>query len=103
MVAKIPMNKQDIEKAKSGARLVTDYGKPARVICWDADGQYPVVALIYEIKTDSERVVMLSSSLRAYLDENESFDDLHLFDSYPHGEAHIEVHGRSKIPRWCRK
>ena len=88
----IKMVKSEIEKAKLGAKIVTDFGRPARIICWDAVGNYPVVALVYDKKTKSERVVMLSSALKVCLDGNDSFDDLCLLDTYPHDLAHVEVH-----------
>ena len=85
------MKKSEIEKAKLGAELVTDYGRPARIICFDAVGDYPVVALIYDNKTKSERAVMLTSSLKVHLDGNDSFDDLCLLDTYPHDRIHVEL------------
>lgn len=36
----------NLEKAKAGARLCTREGIPARIICYDAEGDYPIVALI---------------------------------------------------------
>ena len=86
------MIKSEIEKAKLGAELVTDYGRPARIICWDARGNYPVVALIYDKETKSERTVMLSSALQVYRDGNESFDDLCLVEKYPNDPIRIEIY-----------
>ena len=38
----------DLEKAKQGARLVTNEGYPARIICWDCDSEdYKIVALVH--------------------------------------------------------
>ena len=36
----------DLEKAKAGAEVVTRDGTPVRIICYDAAGSHPIVALI---------------------------------------------------------
>ena len=36
----------DLESAKNGAKVVTRDGRPARIVCWDAKGIYPIVALV---------------------------------------------------------
>jgi len=36
----------DLEAAKAGAPVITRDGRPARIICFDREGNYPVVALI---------------------------------------------------------
>ena len=38
--------KFDIEKAKAGAKVVTRDGRPARIICFDRQGELSIVALI---------------------------------------------------------
>lgn len=41
------MKEFDLAKAKSGAPVCTRDGKPARIICWDANNpDYPIVALV---------------------------------------------------------
>lgn len=45
------MKEFDYEKAKAGAPVCTRDGRPARIICWDAnakwdDDKFPIVALI---------------------------------------------------------
>ena len=36
----------DLKQAKAGAKVVTRDGRPARIICWDAVGKYPIIALL---------------------------------------------------------
>ncbi|WP_298062052.1 hypothetical protein [uncultured Rikenella sp.] len=43
----------DLEVAKAGAAVVTRDGRPARIVCFDAAGDYPVIALI-RYGTDEE-------------------------------------------------
>ena len=40
------MREFDLEKAKAGAEVCTRSGKKARIICFDAKGLYPIIALI---------------------------------------------------------
>lgn len=42
------MKKFDLDAALKGAPVITKNGLPARVICTDAKGKYPLVALILE-------------------------------------------------------
>lgn len=36
----------NLERAKAGAKIVTNYGEPAEIIYWNAKGQYPLVILV---------------------------------------------------------
>ena len=36
----------NIDEAKAGAKVVTRDGRPARIVCWDAKGKYPIIALL---------------------------------------------------------
>lgn len=36
----------DLEAAKSGAKVVTRDGRPARIVCFDAKDRYPIIALV---------------------------------------------------------
>ena len=38
----------NLEAAKNGAAVCTRDGRDARIICWDAKGNYPIIALIKE-------------------------------------------------------
>lgn len=41
----IPLAK-DIQAGKAKGRIVTRDGKPARIVCWDAKGDYPIIGLV---------------------------------------------------------
>lgn len=48
----------DVEKARNGAKVVAEYvdkyfTRPCRIVCYDAEGEFPIVALITD-KCDSE-------------------------------------------------
>lgn len=45
---KIKTKPFDLEEAKAGAKLVTRGGRQARIVSYDAKGNYPVIALISE-------------------------------------------------------
>lgn len=36
----------NLEEAKAGKSVCTKDGKPARIICYDKEGEYPIVALV---------------------------------------------------------
>lgn len=44
----------DLEAAKNGAKVVTRDGRDARILCFDAMGSYPIVAIV---RNDYEEVV----------------------------------------------
>ena len=44
----------DINLAKQGKPVCTKDGREARIICFDAMGKYPIVALVKTIKGDQE-------------------------------------------------
>ena len=46
------MRKFNLEEAKAGKPVVTRTGRPVRILCWDAKGRDPIVALI-ELETTS--------------------------------------------------
>lgn len=48
------MKKFNLDKAKKGAPICTRDGKNARIICTDAKGDYPVIALIEESNSNYE-------------------------------------------------
>lgn len=37
---------KDIQAGKTKGRIVTRDGKPVRILCWDAKGDYPLIGLI---------------------------------------------------------
>ena len=51
----------DIEKARNGAKVVAEYvdkdfTRPCRIVCYDAKGEFPIVALIYYECDKGERI-----------------------------------------------
>ena len=51
----------DIEKALNGAKVVAEYvdkyfTRPCRIVCYDAKGEFPIVALIYYEYDKGERI-----------------------------------------------
>ncbi len=42
----------DLEKAKAGAPVCLQDGTPVRIICWDAKGDYPIIALFEELSAE---------------------------------------------------
>ena len=45
----------DIEKARNGAKVVAEYvdkdfTRPCRIVCYDAKGEFPIVALILRMR-----------------------------------------------------
>lgn len=51
----------DIEKARNGAKVVAEYvdkdfTRPCRIVCYDAKGKFPIVALIYYECDKGERI-----------------------------------------------
>jgi len=42
----------DIEKAKAGAKVITRRGLPVRILCFDLNHSYPIVAAIGESEQD---------------------------------------------------
>ena len=51
----------DVEKARNGAKVVAEYvdkdfTRPCRIVCYDAKGEFPIVALIYYECDKGERI-----------------------------------------------
>ena len=46
------MKEFNLEEAKAGKSVCTRDGRPARIICFDAKGKYPIIALVSEISGD---------------------------------------------------
>ena len=96
------MKEFDIEKAKAGAPVCTRSGRPARIICWDANAKwdgdkFPIVALIGDDE-DGEVAQTYTTDGRMYPNITHD-DDLMmavikhegwvLIDPEPHCMAHI--------------
>lgn len=62
----------NIEEAKAGAKLVTRGGRPARLICDDAKGEYPVIFLI---SYDYEEIARTATTTGKYYKGSDSEHD----------------------------
>lgn len=56
------MKEFSLKDAQSGAAVCTREGRDARILCFDAAGKYPIIALIY-----------YSSSITGGIEEPESY------------------------------
>ena len=89
------MREFDYEKAKAGAPVCTRSGKPARIICWDAnakwhDDKYPIVALIDD-DMDGEVSQTFTTNGRLYHNE---IDDNDLMMATTKSEGWINIYRR---------
>lgn len=69
------MKEFDLEKAKAGAQVCTRNGREARIVCFDAKGITPIVALV-TTKTGSDRVLRYRKDGRYRYDDDDSIYDL---------------------------
>ena len=44
----LEMKKFDLEEARAGKPVCLRDGRPARIICFDAEGDFPIIALVLE-------------------------------------------------------
>lgn len=66
------MKNFNLEEAKQGKPVCTRDGKPARIICFDRAGMYPIVALIGE----NEACMVASNTGESNINGPESDYDL---------------------------
>lgn len=66
----------DIEAAKAGKPVCTRDGIKARIICFDAKGKQPIIALLEREKTDEEIIQTYSMNGRYYEFRKEDHRDL---------------------------
>lgn len=69
---KLNLKKFDLEAAKAGKPVCTRDGRKARIICFDAKGNNPIVALIYDCK--KEIVLQYLENGRSFVDEISNYD-----------------------------
>lgn len=83
----------DIKKAQKGAKLCTTEGLSARIVCWDAKGDYPIVALI--TLEDGEEIADFYNT--DGLSANNSRDDLYILEGKDKGWINIYRNNSDKI------
>lgn len=69
---KLNLKPFDFEAAKAGKPVCTRDGRKARIICFDAKGNNPIVALIYDCK--KEIVLQYLENGRSFVDEISNYD-----------------------------
>lgn len=70
------MKEFNLEEAKAGKKVCTRDGRPARIVCWDKAGEYPIVALvsIQDRTGKTERVVSYTIDGRCYISQQDVSD-----------------------------
>ena len=69
---KLNLKEFDLEAAKAGKPVCTRDGRKARIICFDAENDKPIVALIYDC--NRETVFQYLKSGRFFVDEISNYD-----------------------------
>ena len=65
----------DIERAKRGDKVITRDGHAVRIVCFDALGEYPVVALVKQFN-NYETVTAYTTKGKFWTTDRESNNDL---------------------------
>ena len=84
----IEMRKFNLEEAKAGKPVVTRTGRPVRILCWDAKGSDPIVALI-DLDTTSHVIQCNESGI--FWDGKESDQDLFMKSEKKEGYIFFEL------------
>lgn len=79
----------NLEKAKAGKPVCTRDGKKARIICFDAKGKQPIIALLEGEKTDEEIIQTYSMNGSYYEFRKEDHRDLMMLPEKKEGWAVI--------------
>lgn len=64
----------NLEEAKAGKPVCTKGGQKARIICFDAKGDYPIIALIDNTTQETDLHYTLSGRAHLYTDTESDFD-----------------------------
>lgn len=72
LIKKLNLKEFDLEAAKAGKPVCTRDGRKARIICFDAKDNKPIVALIYDCK--KEIVLQYLENGRSFVDEISNYD-----------------------------
>ena len=79
----------DLEAAKQGKPVCTRDGCKARIICFDAKGKQPIIALLEREKTDEEIIQTYSMNGRYYEFRKEDHRDLMMLPEKKEGWAKV--------------
>lgn len=83
----------DLEAAKDGKPVCTRDGRKARIICFDAKGKQPIIALLEREKTDEEIIQTYSMNGRYYEFRKEDHRDLMMLPEKKTGWININKDG----------
>lgn len=72
LAKKLNLKEFDLEAAKAGKLVCTKDGRKARIICFDAENDKPIVALIYDC--NRETVFQYLKNGRYFVDEISDYD-----------------------------
>ena len=87
------MKEFDINLAKQGKPICTRDGRKARIICFDAKGKQPIIALLEGEKTDEEIIQTYSMNGRYYEFRKEDHRDLMILPEKKTGWININKDG----------
>ena len=85
----------DLEAAKAGKPVCTRDGRKARIICFDAKCNKPIVALIYDC--NKETVLQYLENGRFFVDQIDKYDLMILLEKK---EGWVNIYGEEK-ERYC--
>lgn len=83
------MKEFDINLAKQGKPICTRDGRKARIICFDAKGKQPIIALLEGEKTDKEIIQTYSMNGRYYEFRKEDHRDLMMLPEKKEGWINV--------------
>lgn len=86
---KLNLKPFDIQKAKEGKPVCTRNGRKARIICFDAKGKQPIIALLEREKTDEEIIQTYSMNGRYYEFRKEDHRDLMMLPEKREGWVNV--------------
>ena len=86
---KLNLKPFDLEAAKSGKPVCTRDGRKARIICFDAKGKQPIIALLEREKTDEEIIQTYSMNGRYYEFRKEDHRDLMMLPEKREGWVNV--------------
>lgn len=91
----------DIEKAKSGYEVCTRGGEQVRIICFDAMGKYPIVALVKDKITGAELPHLYTETGKRSTEEGERESTYDLMLVSIRHQGYINIYTDCYGERYC--